>query len=251
MIKLSITDTKSSLKKILSIIEELNGLNSDSIPKLQTQPNNLLEQVGKFEEAKKSDLRTIESNDDEINSLKNKISQNQRDITSLEENNVELNTQRQTLLDKIQYTQKELNETQTKITARREELATRSSRLEELENRIIELKDIQEKFDNKMKENETQLQEEYNKKEKFSSSYAMRTAAMKSLIKAGYIQSAQLKLIQALQPNTTLELKNIVQAMGLREDVARSILTKMVQKNGPIEYDEGSGIVTLKGEVDF
>ena len=79
---MSLTDTKSSLKKILSIIEELNGLNSDSIPKLQTQPNNLLEQIGKLEETKASDLGSIESNDDEINSLKNKISQNQRDIAS-------------------------------------------------------------------------------------------------------------------------------------------------------------------------
>ena len=248
---MSLTDTKSSLKKILSIIEELNGLNSDSIPKLQTQPNNLLEQIGKLEEAKTNDLRTIETNDDEINSLKNKISQNQRDIASLEENNAELNNQRQTLIDKIQDAQNELNETQAKITARREELATRSNRLQELEYRLLELKDIQEKFDNKMKELENQLQEEYNKKEKFSNSFAIRAAAMKSLIKAGYVQSAQLKLIQALQPNTTLELKGIVQAMGLREDVAKNILTTMVQKNGPIEYDEAAGTVTLKGEVDF
>ncbi|MFX0001391.1 MAG: hypothetical protein ACFE88_14860 [Candidatus Hermodarchaeota archaeon] len=248
---MTLTDTKSSLKKILSIIEELNGLNSNSIPKLQTQPNNLLEQIGKLEEAKTNDLKIIESNDDEINSLKNKISQNQRDITSLEESNVEQNNQREILLSKIQDAQNELNETQAKIIARREELATRSNRLDQLENRIVELKDIQEKFDNKMKEFETQLQEAYNKKEKFSNSYAMRTAAMKSLIKAGYIQSAQLKLIQALQPNTTLELKAIVQAMGLREDVAKDILTKMVQKNCPIEYDEGRGTVTLKEEVDF
>ncbi len=248
---MSLTDTKSSLKKIISIIEEINGLNSNSIPKLQTQPATLLEQIGNLEQAKTNNLRTIESNDDEINSLKNKISQNQRDIASLEESNVELNNQRQAFLDKIKEAQNELNDTQTKITARREELATRSSRLDELENRLIELKDIQEKFDNKMKELETQLQEEYNKKEKFSNSYAMRTAAMKSLIKAGYIQSAQLKLIQALQPNTTLDLNAIVQAMGLKLDVAKNILTKMVQKNGPIEYDTGSGTVTLKGEVDF
>jgi len=248
---MTLTDTKSSLKKIISIIEELNGLNSGSIPKLQTQPNNLLEQIGKLEEIKTNDLRAIEANDDEINSLKNKISQNQRDIATLEENNIELNNQRQILLDKIQDAQNELNETQVKITARREELATRSNRLDELEKRLIELKDIQEKFDNKMKELETQLKEEYNKKKEFSNLYSIRAAAMKSLIKAGYIQSAQLKLIQALQPNTTLELKGIVQAMGLREDVAKNILTKMVQKNGPIEYDERSGTVTLKGEVDF
>ena len=64
---MSITDTKSSLKKILSIIEELNGLNSDSIPKLQTQPTNLLEQIGKFEEVKANDLSSIESRGEKAN----------------------------------------------------------------------------------------------------------------------------------------------------------------------------------------
>lgn len=235
----------------MSIIEELNGLNSDSIPKLQTQPTNLLEQIGNLEEAKASDQNSIEANDDETNSLKNKISQNQRDIASLEENNTELTTQRQALLDKIQDTQNELNETQTKITARREELAARSSRLAELENRLLELKDLQDKFDNKMKEQETQLQEEYNKKENFSNSYAMRAAAMKSLIKAGYIQSPQLKVINSLVPQTTLEIKGLVSASGLREDVFRNIIVKMIQKNGPLEFDEGTGTVTLKEEVDF
>jgi len=248
---LTITETKSSLKKILSIIEELNGLNSASIPKLQTQPTNLLEEIRKFEEVKATNLNTIGSNDDEINSLKNKISQNQRDIASLEENNAELTNQRQTLLDKIQDAQNELNETQTKITVKKEELATRSSRLKELENRLIELKDLQQKFDNKMEELETQLKEEYNKKEKFSNSFAMRAAAMKSLVKSGYIQSPQFKVIKALVPNTALEIKGLVSASGLREDVFRNIIVKMVQKNGPIEFDESSGTITLKGEVDF
>ncbi|MFX1310458.1 MAG: hypothetical protein ACFFB6_00960 [Promethearchaeota archaeon] len=248
---MSLTDAKSSLKKIMSIIEELNGLNTNSIPKLQTQPTNILEHIEKLENDKSNNLRNIESNDDEINSLKNKISQNQRDITSLEENNAELTNQRQILLDKIQAKQNELDETQTKITAKREELATRANRLDELEKRIIELKDIQEKFEVKMNELETKLQEEYKKRETFSNSFAIRAAAMKSLIKAGYIQSAQLKLIQSLQPNTTLDLKAIAQAMGLREDVARNILTKMVHANGPLDYDEVAGTVTLKGEVDF
>lgn len=248
---MSLTDTKSSLKKILSIIEELNGLNSDSVPKLQSQPTNILESIGKLEEEKANDQKDIESNDDETNSLKNKISQNQRDIASLEENNKEFTAQRQALLDKIQDAQNELNETQNKITAQKEELTTRSSRFEDLENRLVELKDIQEKFDNKMKELETKLQGELSKKEKFSDSYAMRAAAMKSLIKAGYIQSSQLKVINALVPQTTLEIKGLISASGLREDTFRSILLKMVEKNGPITFDETNGTVTLNGEVDF
>ena len=248
---MSLTDTKTSLKKILSIIEELSGLNSDSVPKLQAQPTNILEEIAKFEEEKNTNLRSIETNDDEMVSLKNKISQNQRDETKIKEENEELTSERQALLDKIQTAQNELNETQTKITAKKEELTTRTARLEELEKRITELKDNQEKFDNQMKELETQLQGEFEKKQNFTNSYTMRTAAMKSLIKAGYIQSNQLKVIKSLVPETTLDLKGLVSASGLREDIFKGILTKMVQKNGPIEFDEGGGTVTLKGEVDF
>ncbi|KKK85912.1 hypothetical protein LCGC14_2768510, partial [marine sediment metagenome] len=185
------------------------------------------------------------------NSLKNKISQNQRDVATLEENNSELTSERQTLLDKIQTAQNELNETQSEIISKKEESTKRNSRLEELESRITELKDLQEKFDNKMNKLESQLQADLNKKEKFSNSYAMRTAAMKSLIKSGYVQSAQLKVIKALVPQTTLELKGLISASGLREDTFRSILSKMVQNNGPIDYDEAEGTVTLQGEVDF
>ena len=248
---MSLTETKSSLKKIFAIIEELSGLNSDSIPKLQVQPTNILESIAKLEEDKATDFRNSENNDDEINSLKTKISQNQRDVATLEENNKELTTERQILLEKIQTAQNELNETQSKITTKKEESANRNGRLEELESRITELKDLQEKFDNKMNKLESQLQVDLNKKEKFSNSYAMRTAAMKSLIKSGYIQSAQLKVIRALVPQTTLELKGLISASGLREDTFRSILSKMVQNNGPIDYDETEGTVTLQGEVDF
>ncbi|MHA2281106.1 MAG: hypothetical protein ACXAC5_09670 [Promethearchaeota archaeon] len=248
---MSLTDTKSSLKKILTIIEELNGLNSDSVPKLQAQPSNILEHIEKLEEEKANDLRNIETNDDETNSLKNKISQNQRDIATLEESNNELTNERQTLLDKIQAAQNELNETQEKIAMKKEESITRTSRLDELEKRIAELSDVQEKFDNQMKELDTKLQDEYTKKEKFMNSYGIHVAAMKSLIKAGYVQSPQLKVINALQPQTTLEIKNLVAASGLREDVFRTILAKMVSANGPIEFDEAGGTVTLNGEVDF
>ena len=244
-----LTNTKTSLKKILTVIEELNGLNTDSVPKLQAQPTKILEEIAKFEEEKNNNIRTTETNEDESNSLKTKISQNQRDVSTLEESNTELTGERQGLLDKIQAKQSELNETQTKITSKKEELATRTARLEELEKRITELKGIQDKFDNTMKELETKLQGEFEKKQKFSNSYAMRAAAMKSLIKAGYIQSNQLKVIKSLVPETALDFKGLVSASGLREDVFKSILTKMIEKNGPIEFDENT--VTLKGEVDF
>lgn len=248
---MSLTESKSSLKKILSIIEEINNLNNDSIPKLQAQPNNILGLIEKFEESKASNLKMIESNDDEINSLKNKISQNQRDITSLEEKNNEFVGERQVLLNKIQTAQNELTVTQEKINVTKEELETRSNRLEELESRISELKDIQEQFENKMREREARLKEEHDKIENLCKSFGMRIAAMKSLIKAGYIQSAQLKVITSLVPQTSLELGGLVKASGLREDVFKKVLLKIVDENGPLEYDEAAGTILLKEEVDF
>ncbi len=248
---MSLTESKSSLKKILAVIEEINGLNNDSIPKLQIQPNNILGLIENFEELKASNLKMIESNDDETNSLKNKISQNQRDIATLEEKNNELVGERQVLLNKIQTAQNKLTETKEKINIKKEELETRSNRLEELESRIVELKDVQEKFENKMREREAQLQEEYSKKEKSSSSFGVRIAAMKSLIKTGYIQSAQLKVINSLVPKKSLELVGLVKASGLREDVFKKVLLKMVDENGPVEYDEAGGTILLKEEVDF
>ncbi|KKN30130.1 hypothetical protein LCGC14_0837170 [marine sediment metagenome] len=248
---MSLTESKSSLKKILSIIEEINNLNNDSIPKLQAQPNNILGLIENFEELKTSNLKTTESNDDEINSLKNKISQNQRGITVIEEKNNEFVGERQVLLNKIQTAQNELTVTQEKINVKKEELEIRTNRLEELESRIVGLKDVQEVFENKMREREAQLQEEHDKKEKLCNSFGMRIAAMKSLIKAGYIQSAQLKVINSLVPETSLELGGLVKASGLREDVFKKVLLKIVEENGPLEYDEAGGTILLKEEVDF
>jgi len=74
---------------------------------------------------------------------------------------------------------------------------------------------------------------------------------MKSLIKKDYIRSDQLNLIEALQLNTALEIKNISQGAGIREDRIKDILNQMVKANGPIEYDQKAGTVTLKEEVDF
>ena len=37
-----ITEAKTSLKKIITTIEEITGINSDSVPKLTEHPTNLL-----------------------------------------------------------------------------------------------------------------------------------------------------------------------------------------------------------------
>ena len=133
-----ITETKSSLKKIVSIIEEMQAINSETLPKILEHPNNLLTFVATFEEQRNASLNTIESNNNEINSLKNKISQNERDSAKLGENNEELTKERQVLLDKIQVAQNELTNTQDNITAKKEELESRTVRLNELEDDIQE-----------------------------------------------------------------------------------------------------------------
>ena len=58
-------------------------------------------------------------------------------------------------------------------------------------------------------------------------------------------------LINALQVGTELDLKNILQAMDIKIEVATKILRKIVELGGPVEFDEAAGKVTLKTEVDF
>lgn len=246
-----ITDAKTSLKKIISTIEEITGINTESVPKLKEHPTNLLNLIEQFENEKNSNVKTIESNDDELNSLKNKISQNNRDIIKFDEENSQLSKQRQELLDKIQKVQNELNETQEKIKSKKEGLENRSQRLAELKDRIQELSTLQDEFDDRLNQIEENLKADFDKKEKFANTYINRVAAMKALIKSKYISSQLLQFIMSLQTDTTLELRNILLAIDMKEDTAKKILKKMIEQNGPIEYDEEAGTVTLKGEVDI
>ena len=246
-----ITDAKTSLKKIISIIEEINSTNTDTIPKLKEHPSNLLGLIEQFENEKNNNVKTIEANDDEINNLKNKISQNNRDIIKLDEENKDLTKQRQELIDKIQKVQNQLTETQEKIKMKKEELEKRSQRLEELKTRIRELTTLQDEFDEKMNEIESKLKTDYEKKDKFAKSYINRVAAMKALIKSNYITSQLMQFIMSLQKDTTLDLKNILLAIDMKDDTAKKILKKMIEQNGPIVHDAGAGTVTLTAEVDF
>ncbi|MBY9007293.1 MAG: hypothetical protein KGD63_11105 [Candidatus Lokiarchaeota archaeon] len=246
-----ITDSKSAIKKILMLIDEMKRINSDSIPKLIEQPNKLLESVEAFEIEKNNNLKTIETNTDEINGLKTKISQNDRDILKLEEDIKDLNSKKQDHLDKIQEVQNKLTEVQETIKIKKEELESRTKRLKELDNTISNLKVDQEKFDEKINILQKELEGNYTKRKSFVDTYMNRVAAMNLLIRKNYIQSSQIKLIKALQLDTTLDLKSVLIAIDMREDKAKQILKKMVENNGPIEYDEGSGTVTLLKEVDF
>ena len=244
-----ITDTKSSLKKIVSIIEEMQVINSETLPKILEHPNNLLNLVVSFEEARNANLNTIESSNNEINSLKNKIAQNERDISKLEENNEELNRQRQELLDKIQVAQNELTETQDNITAKKEELESRTARLNELDDAIHEGTQEERAYIDKIENLEKKLKSEFEKKDAYISSFGNRVEAIKSLVRKNYVKSTQLTLIKALQVGTALDVKNVSLGLDIAEETAKKILRKIVEEGGPIDFDEGAGTVTLKEEV--
>ena len=246
-----ITDAKTSLKEIISTIEEMNSISADSLPKLKEHPTKLLELIEQFEEEKNKNVKTIEANTDETNSLKSKMAQDNRDIVRIDEENTELTKQRQELLEKISKFQQELADTQEKIKGKKEELDTRGQRLEELKTNVQKLSAIQDDFDEKMKKIETELKTDYDKKDKFARSYINRVAAMKALIKSKYISSQLLQFILSLQKDASLDLKNILVAIDMREDTAKTILKKIIELNGPVEYDESAGTVTLNGEVDF
>ena len=244
-----ITETKSSLKKIVSIIEEMQAINSETLPKILEHPNNLLTFVATFEEQRNASLNTIESNNNEINSLKNKISQNERDSSKLGENNEELTKERQVFLDKIQVAQNELTNTQDNITAKKEEFESRTALLNELDDAIQEGINEEKNYIESINNLETKLKSEFEKQDKYIGSYGNRVEAIKSLVSKNYIKSTQLTLIKALQVGTALDVKNVSLGLDIAEETAKKILRKIVEENGPITFDEGAGTVTLNEEV--
>ncbi len=251
MTETPLLDAKTSLKKMTSIIVDISGINSDFIPKLRMQPEKILEDLEKYEDGKNLLINTVESNNEKINAFKNKISQNQRDMVKFEEDNDELTRNRQEMETKIQEHRNEFKIINETITIKREELRKRELRVKELQDRLFSLNKEIEKFEDKLKALETELENTFIKKERFVQSYENRVAAMKILINKKYINSLLYQFIKALQVGSSLDLKNILIAIDMREEQARKIITKMLEDNAPIEYNQSSGAITLKEEVDF
>jgi len=120
-----------------------------------------------------------------------------------------------------------------------------------LENLVLDLSHENEKFDSKLKELEKELETTFLKKERFIQSYENRVSAMKILINKKYINSSLYQFIRALQVGSALDLRNILVAIDMRESTAKNIILKILEDNGPIIYNEASGTIELKEEVDF
>jgi len=246
----NLTDAKTSLKKIISDIEEINRLTSGTMEKLISEPGKILELIEKFEEEKSAALKTIDMNTDEITTLKNKFSQNASEISKLEEEIEGLTKERQDLTDKIQSKQTELTNTQDKIKQNKEELEKRSNRLDEIVSSVEELNKLQEKFEVSLKDLEVQLQSEFDKKDKEVKSFKNRVAAIRSLINKDYIHTTELRVIKALQKDVTMEVSKLSTTLALRDDDIKKIMRKIMEANGSIEFNESAGTIILRGEVD-
>ncbi len=246
-----ITESKSSINKLLMLVEEINTLNTESIPKMTEQPKNILQALESFEVEKKGKEDTIESNKENINSLKERISKNERTIAKLKEEIEELNKNKNDFLKKIEEVQNKLKELQSEITSKKEEFESRKQRLKELEETITELKIEKDKSQDDLKKLEADFEDKFLEKKHYVDNYESRIKAMKILIRSNYIQSGQIKLIKSLQKGATLDLNHILMAIDLKEEKARQILRKMVEYNGPVQFDENANTVTLLEEVDF
>lgn len=251
MSEVPLLDAKTSLKKMISTIVDINGLNSDFIPKLRSQPEIILSSIEEYEKAKGALISTITTNNENLNSLKNKIMQNQRDIIKFTEDNKDLSNRRQELLDQIQNKQNELKRIKETIKLKSEEFESKTLRLKELENVNADLMRFVEKFETKLQALEKELETTVIKKEKFVQNYQNRVAAMKLLINKKYVNSSLYQFIRALQVGNVLDLKNILLAIDMRDDQAKKIINQMLTEGAPVEYDNANGTITLKEEVDF
>ena len=246
-----LTSVKTAIRRISSIFEEIKSSTDDQIPKLTKFNPNLTTLVENFENEKNDNVKKIQIKNDEIETLKNKVSQNNREILNLEEENKNLTENRQDLISKIEDLTNIIRDLENQIETKKGELSTREQRLGELEENVHQMTTEQEKFEGELKKLESSLMEDYDKRLKYANSFENRAKAMKLLIEKNYIKTPQVHLIGALQVGTELDLKNILQACDIRMEVATKILRKIVELGGPVEFDEAAGKITLKTEVDF
>lgn len=242
---------KTAIRRISSIFEEIEGSTKDQIPKLAKFSPKLLSSVEKFENEKNENAKKIQTKNDEIESLKSKLSQNNREILNLEEENKSLTKNRQDLEKRIEEITNNIRNLEDQNESKKGELTTREQRLQELEANVQQLTTDQDNFEEHFKKLESSLMEEYDQRLKYANSFENRMRAMKLLIEKNYIKTPQVHLIGALQVGTELDLKNILQAYDIKMEVASKILRKIVELGGPVEFDEAAGKITLKAEVDF
>ncbi|TFG24431.1 MAG: hypothetical protein EU533_02135 [Promethearchaeota archaeon] len=251
MSELSLLDAKTALKKIASTIVNISSVNSEDIPKLKTQPESVLEAIESYEKEKSQLIKQIEQNNEDINNLKSKISQLERDIVNIEGDNKNLSEKKRDMQNQIEKTRKDIETTITSIRTKKEELENRTKRLKDLDITLLDLSREIKIFESNLKELENELENTFLKKERQVQSYGNRVAAMKILINKKYLNSSLLQFIKALQVGNALDLKNILVAIDMREDKAKSYINKMLEEKGPIIYDDNAGTIKLREEVDF
>jgi len=95
-------DAKTSLNKMIDVIQGLRDYNANMINKLEEQPKKILEAIDILEENKNSLIKNIGNNEEEIKTIKSKISQSEQEILKLKEENEDLTKQRQELSSRIE-----------------------------------------------------------------------------------------------------------------------------------------------------
>ena len=73
MSEVPLLEAKTSLKKMISTIVDINGLNSDFIPKLRSQPEIILSSIEEYEKSKGALISTISTNNEDINSRRSEL----------------------------------------------------------------------------------------------------------------------------------------------------------------------------------
>ncbi|NHI91867.1 MAG: hypothetical protein EAX96_05150 [Candidatus Lokiarchaeota archaeon] len=246
-----ITNVKTALKEIMMNFDDMNNIVTNTIPKLKENPDSMLKLIESFEELKKSKLSKIESMKNEIIDYKNKISQAKLDNAKLEEEIEDLDKKQQENIKKIENIKIELKDTTEKVAKQKEEFENRSQRLKDLETKVQELIKLKESSNERIEKVKNELESDFNKKSSFVESFQRRINAMRLLITKEYLKNAQVQVIKALQKDVKMEVSKVVLSSSINEDEVKKVLQKVVELQGPIEYDSVSGSVLLKQEVDF
>ena len=279
-----IIDLIPALREIFEFIKKINEKVKDTNLKLDAEPDEIFNAIESYNREKNNNIEQIKSNKNEIDNLNSKLFQITQEIPRSESRLSELSDQYQEIYNRFESKRKELEDIKTNLNDSKKEYDNQSNYLNELESeineswkkveeKIQELSKLEEKqnqhlakiktenkqeiiklkdgFEEELMNYETEYKQQYNELLEKSTPIRIKINAMKLLIKNGFIDNELYEIINALQINKPLELKLISQMIKIEPEKIKNVLKKMIELNGPIDFDEKSEIITLRKEVDF
>jgi chromosome segregation ATPase len=273
-----------ALKEIFELINKINDRIKDSTLKLYAEPNEIFDAIDSYIREKSNNITQIKTNKNEIDALKKNIFQTNKEFLKLETKFIDLSLDFEDINKRLENKKNELNSFNDKLIRFEKENKSQNKILEDLESEISDswklveekiqdvsrleekhnqdiiqirsegeqdLLKLKEGLDNELIKLDIEYKKQYDELLSKFQEVKDKINSLNLLIKRGFINSELYEFICSLDKKKPLDLNFICQTIKIKSEKAKKVVEKMIEANGPIEFDEKTGTVTLKKEVEF